>query len=266
MQLVAASKMRRAQEMTKASAPYTFVARKLLKIISQHMSVQGYPLFVERPIKSRLLIVITSDRGLAGAYNSNVIKAYLKQLQDDKKNKINTKTIAVGRKVAQFATRIPDNDIIGFYEDMPDRPSGPELRAILDTAREQFLAGEVDAVDLIFTEFISGIRQEVRVQRALPAGVEPVESAVGSVDARYEPGSQAVLDAVAYRLVEAQIFQALLESRASEYSMRMVAMKNSTDNATDLIDDLTLAMNKVRQGAITQELAEISGGVEALKE
>lgn len=266
MQMVAASKMRRAQEMTRASAPYTVAARKLLAAISSHTSVKEYPIFVNRPVKTRLLIVIASDRGLAGAYNNNIIKEYINQTQIDKENGIKNQTIAIGRKIARFATSFKDTDIIGFYEDMPDRPGRLEFRAILDTVRETFRSGEIDAVDVIFTEFISGIRQEVRVLRVLPAGLGEIDKENLANDALYEPGVSTVLDVVAYRLVAAQIFQALLESRASEYNMRMMAMKNSTDNANDLVEDLTLAMNKARQGNITQELAEISGGVEALKE
>ncbi len=266
MQLVAASKMRRAQEATKASAPYAEAARELLTALAGHMSVADHPLFVQRPVKTRLLIVIASDKGLAGAYNSNIIKAYTEQLQADDKAKIKNTTIAIGRKAAQFAARIKDTQILGVYQDLPDRPDGRELRSILDSVRTMFTSGEVDAVDVIYTEFISSINQAVKLIRVLPAGHDAMTDAGGATDAAYEPNTAEVLDGVAYRLVGAQIFQALLDGRASEYSMRMIAMKNATDNASDLVDDLTLVMNKARQSSITQELAEISGGVEALNE
>ncbi len=265
MQLVAASKMRRSQESAKASAPYTLAARQLLNALAGHTSVFDHPLFVKRPVKNRLLIVIASDKGLAGAYNTTIIKAYTEELQADDKAGIKNTTIAIGRKAAQFAARIKDTQITGVYQDLPDKPDGRELRAILDSVRIKFTSGEVDAVDVIYTEFISIVNQVQRIVRVLPAGfdneVEPDEV----TDAVYEPNTAEVLDGVAYRLVGAQIFQALLDGRASEHSMRMLAMKNATDNASDLIDDLTLAMNKARQGAITQELAEISAGVEAMK-
>jgi F-type H+-transporting ATPase subunit gamma len=264
MQMVAASKMRRAQEATKASAPYTLAARELLTALSGHTSVAHHPFFVQRPVKTRLLIVIASDKGLAGAYNSNIVKTYVEQLQIDDKTGVKNTTIAIGRKAAQFVARIKDTQVLGVYEDLPDRPDGSELRAILDSARLKFTSGEVDAVDIIYTDFINSIKQHPRVRRVLPAGFRvAVEPGVAS-DALYEPSTEAVLDGIAYRLVGAQIFQALLDARASEHSMRMMAMKNATDNASDLADDLTLAMNKARQGAITEELAEISGGVEAL--
>jgi len=266
MQLVAASKMRRAQEATKASAPYTLAARELLTALSSHTSVKNHPLFVSRDVKTRLLIVIASDKGLAGAYNSNIVRAYANELKADDKAGIKNTTITVGRKAAQFVARIKDTEVLGAYEELPDRPDGSELRAILDSARSLFESGKVDAVDVIYTNFKSSINQEATVIRVLPAGFEPILEKGVARDVTYEPSTEEVVDGVAYRLVGAQIFQALLDSRASEHSMRMMAMKNATDNASDLVDDLTLEMNKARQSAITQELAEISGGVEALNE
>jgi F-type H+-transporting ATPase subunit gamma len=266
MQLVAASKMRRAQDATKASAPYTLAARQLLTALSTHTSVKNHPLFVNRPVKTRLLIVIASDKGLAGAYNSNIVRVYANELKSDDAAKIKNTTITVGRKASQFVARIKDTQVLGAYEELPDKPEGSELRAILDSARTLFTSGEVDAVDVIYTDFVSSITQEARVMRILPAGFEPAVDSGVAKDVTYEPSTEEVVDGIVYRLVGAQIYQALLDSRASEHSMRMMAMKNATDNASDLVDDLTLAMNKARQGAITQELAEISGGVEALNE
>lgn len=266
MQLVAASKMRRAQDATKASAPYTLAARQLLTALAGHNSVADHPLFVSRPVKTRLLIVIASDKGLAGAYNSNIVKVYTEQLQLDDKAGVKNTTITIGRKASQFVARIKDTQVLGAYENLPDRPDGSELRAILDSAREKFTSGEVDAVDVIYTDYVSSIVQTPRILRVLPAGFDDAIEPGVAADAVYEPSTEGVLDGIAYRLVSAQIFQALLDARASEHSMRMIAMKNATDNAEDLIEDLTLEMNKARQGAITQELAEISGGVEAIKE
>lgn len=267
MQLVAASKMRRAQESTKASAPYSQAAHELLAALSTHNSVKGHPLFTQRKVNNRLLIVIASDKGLAGAFNSNLLRLYAHELKSDVAANVGTSSITIGRKASQFAARIKGTNVIGVYQDLADRPDGRELYTILDTARDAFIEGEVDAVDIIYTEFVSGAVQRAKTVRVLPAGVATSgEPAHSSQDVTYEPSTEEVLDGVTYRLIGAQLFQALLDSRASEYSMRMVAMKNATDNASDLIDDLTLEMNKARQGAITQELAEISGGVEALND
>jgi len=266
MQLVAASKMRKAQEATKASSPYTLAARELLAAISNHASVKDHPLFAERAVKSRLIIFIASDKGLAGAYNSNVIKLYTNEIREDQKAGINTKTLTIGRKAAQFVSRVKGIDVLGSYEELPDRPDGSELRAILNTARDLYVSGEVDAVDVLYTDYVSSVTQVAKTERVLPAGFDEDEQPTTYHDAVYEPSVEEVLNGIAFRLVGAQLFQALLDARASEYSMRMIAMKNATDNASDLIDDLSLEMNKARQGAITQELAEISGGVEAMND
>ena len=266
MQMVAASKMRRAQDSVKASEEYTDTANELLTFFASQVVTNDHPFFQERTVKSRLLIVIAGDKGLAGAYNSNVAKAYINELRKDKQSNIHTKSIAVGRKASQYAVRLNHTDILGVYENLPDRPNTSELQSILDTAIAKFESGIVDAVDVIYTKFISGMNQEVTVKRILPAGFEETEVSDDVVNAIYEPSAEEVLRGVSYRLVLSQIFQAVLDARASEHSMRMMAMKNATDNAAELADDLTLEMNKARQGAITQELAEISGGVEALSE
>ncbi len=265
MQMVAASKMRRAQDATKATTPYTATAQAILANLATQGATHGHPLFEAREVSRRLLIVIASDKGLAGAYNANVAKLYLREIIDDKARNISTKTIAIGRKVTTFVTRLKDAELVGAYEDLPDKLEGYELQPALDTAYKLFTDGEVDAVDVIYTDFVSSVVQTVRTERLLPAGsVDPSEDE-HMREAKFEPDAETVLENVVYRLVNAQLFQAFLDARASEHSMRMLAMKNATDNAGDLIDDLTLEMNKARQAAITQELAEISGGAEAMK-
>ena len=265
MQMVAASKMRRAQDATKASAAYAHAANELLTSLANQGETRGHKWFDERPVKSRLLIVIAADKGLAGAYNANVFKQYVKTLREDDAKGIKNQTIAVGRKASQFVSRIKGTEVIGTYEDIPDMPEGAQFHAILNTAKDAFEAKQVDAVDVIYTQFISSITQTAEVVRLFPAGFEETEVSATVRDAIYEPSVERVLDDAAYRLIGSRLFQALLDARASEHSMRMLAMKNATDNASDLVEDLTLEMNKARQGAITQELSEISAGVEAMK-
>ncbi|PLS81419.1 ATP synthase F1 subunit gamma [Candidatus Saccharibacteria bacterium] len=265
MELVAASKMRRAQEASQATSLYSQAARELLTRLAELADTKAHVLFRERPIQNRLLIVITSDKGLAGAYNSNILKTYAQQLKTDADNGVSSRTITIGRKGAQFVSRIKDAETVGAYQDFPERPTGNELRPILTTIVDQFISGEIDAVDVVYTHYINSITQIATVQRVLPAGFKETEVSAEVQNAEFEPSVTEVLEKTAVRLIEAQLFQALLDSVASEHSMRMVAMKNATDNASDLIGDLTLEMNKVRQAAITQELAEISGGVEAMK-
>lgn len=268
MQMVAASKMRRTQESARASAPYEKAAQELMAYLAGQGATDEHPLFQRRKINNRLIILIAADKGLAGAFNANVLRKYVELLQHDDQKGIGNLTVAVGRKASQFATRLKDTSIIGTYEDMPDHPAGTTFHAILSMACDMYTRKEVDAVTVVYTEFISSITQQARGMRLLPAGSQPdidpstVHNYVS--DAKYEPSIPEVLDAVTYRLVGSRLFQALLDSRASEHSMRMMAMKNATDNASDLVDDLTLEMNKARQGAITQELSEISAGVEAM--
>lgn len=264
MEMVAASKMRRAQDATKATSPYAHAANELLTYLASQNVTDTHPYFMQRPVAKRLFIVIASDKGLAGAYNSNVLRRLTRELEEDAAMGIGSTMLTIGRRATRFAARLKDAEIMGAYDDMSDRPSGHELRTIVDTATNAFTQGDVDAVDVIFTEFHNAVKQEVVVKRILPAGYTYTPTCDYACDAAYEPSPQVVLDAVAYRLIESQIYQTLLDARASEHSMRMVAMKNATDNASDLADDLTLEMNKARQGAITQELAEISGGVEAM--
>ncbi len=266
MEMVAASKMRRAQDATKASSPYAHAANELLTYLGGQNVTDTHPYFEQRTVKKRMLIVIASDKGLAGAYNSNVLRKYTQELREDESMGVDNSTLTIGRRATRFAVRLKGTELVGAYDDMSDKPQGHELRTIVDTAIDAFTSGEVDAVDIVYTEFFNAVKQEVTMQRILPAGYTYTNVCEYACDAKYEPSPKKVLDFVAYRLIESQVFQALLDARASEHSMRMVAMKNATDNAGDLADDLTLEMNKARQGAITQELAEISGGVEAMKE
>ena len=265
MQMVAASKMRRAQDATKASHPYEKAAGELLAFLAQQGVTKEHKWFVERPINSRMIIVIASDKGLAGAYNSNVLKAYLADLRSDDKDSVKNTTIAVGRKASEFSSRLKGTQIAGTYENIPDHPEGAQFYAILSAAKDAFETGEVDAVDVVYTKFVSSLTQVADTFRLFPAGSVIEDATAVASESTFEPSPEEVLDDVAYRLIGSRLFQALLDARASEHSMRMLAMKNATDNASGLVDDLTLAMNKARQSAITQELAEISGGAEAMK-
>lgn len=269
MQMVAASKMRKSQDATKASAPYTRTASEILAFLAGQGVTDEHPLYMRRKIKTRLIILIAADKGLAGAYNANVFKKYLELLRRDDERGIKNLTIAAGRKAAYFVSRLKDTEVIGVHEDIPDHPDNVMFRSALTNIVEMYESGQVDAVTIVYTEFISSMKQEATWLRLLPAGTnlmsDPSELSNDAVEAKFEPSADAVLDAVTLRLISAKIFQAFLDARASEHSMRMLAMKNATDNATELAADLTLEMNKARQAAITQELAEISGGAEAMK-
>ncbi len=263
-QLVAASKLRRAQEYAEHSRAYADLANELITRLSGIAEVERQPLFEKRPVKSRLYVLITSNSGLAGAYNANVLKLLTASVKADRQAKVKSCVLAVGNKGAQFVRRVSDIDLEAAYPGFGDEPTANDLRPVLNTIVEQYKNGEVDDVHVLFTQFKSMVSQVASVQQLLPS--KPIEDgqATGTAISNFEPDVETVIDQIATRLIEAQVWQALLESIASEHAMRMMAMKSATDNAKDLIDDYTLELNTARQAAITQELAEITGGAEAL--
>jgi len=266
MELVAASKMRRAQEFAQRSRNYRIAAYSLLTRLSKITDVDDHPLFTKRDIKRALYVVVTSNQGLAGAYDANILKALTRTIREDQAKGISAKVITIGKKGANFVRNLEGVELLAVYNDIGDQPDANDLRPLLNTITDQYAEGLVDEVKLLYTEFKSNLVQIASMLQVLPATFEETDEETNALDnVTLEPSPKEVLDSVALRLIEVQIWQAILESFASEQSMRMMAMKNATDNASDLIDDLTLAFNTARQGAITQELAEITGGAEAMK-
>jgi F-type H+-transporting ATPase subunit gamma len=265
-QLVAASKLRRAQEYAQSSRAYADLANELLARLSGLTEVNRQPLFEKRTVKNRLYLLVTSNTGLAGAYNANVIKQLTKAVRRDQEENVVSRVIAIGNKGAQFVRRINEVELQAAYPGFGNQPTANDIRPVLNTVVEQYRNGDVDEVSVMYTKFVSTVTQTAQTQILLPANEVVADSKDVGADSisTFEPDVETVIDQVAVRLIEAQVWQALLESIASEHAMRMVAMKNATDNAKDLIDDYTLALNTARQAAITQELAEITGGAEAL--
>ncbi|MEO5499263.1 MAG: ATP synthase F1 subunit gamma [Candidatus Saccharimonadales bacterium] len=265
MELVAASKLKKAQERSIATRQYTDAAIEILNALAATTDVARSPLYVVRPIKSRVIIVITSDRGLAGAYNSNALKILTKQLREDDGNNVSTDVITIGRKGSSFVSKLKDVEAKGSYHVDEEVPVN-QVRPILLNVVQMFKDAEVDSVEVITTKFVNSFTQTAEMTNLLPAGTKDIEGMEKpETDMLFEPNAEEVLDYATTRLVEAHLYQAILDARASEHAMRRVAMKNASDNAGEIVDDLTLEMNKVRQAAITQELAEISGGAEAMK-
>ena len=264
MEMVAASKLRRAQEAAVASREFAKIANELLTRIRQMTDVQKSPLFARRTIKSRLIIVIASDSGLAGGYNASVLKQFAQELKVDDDQSVANKVITVGKRATNFAAKVHNVEVIGAYHDFVASPTAEDIRPILVTAVDGFIKGDFDAVDIVFTDFISSVNQKPTTARLLPVAFNDIELPAHLENAPFEPTPAKVLEEVTERFVEVSMMQYMLESAASEHSSRMLAMKNATDNANDIVDDLTLALNTARQAAITQELAEITGGVEAL--
>lgn len=265
MQLVSASKMRRAQEAAFRSRAYRDVAYELLGRLNTVKEVAREPLFRVRPVKARLYIIITSNSGLAGAYNANTLKLLFKAIKADQDASVHSRVIAIGSKGAQFVRRLSEVDLLAVYSALGDHPTANDIRPVLNTIVAQYKAETVDNVQIIYTQFKSNLVQEAQTIQLLPATAEnDTTDAIAPVALNFEPDVETVIEQVTTRLIEAQVWQAVLESLASEHSMRMIAMKNATDNAKDLIDDYTLELNTARQASITQELAEITGGAEAL--
>jgi F-type H+-transporting ATPase subunit gamma len=265
MQLVSASKLRRAQEYAAASRAYAELANELLTNLSAINEVEREPLFVKRAVKARLYVIVTSNSGLAGAYNANVLKQLTLGLTADRDAHVKSQVIAIGNKGAQFVRRLQGVELVAVYPGYGDQPTANDVRPLLNTIIDSYKNETTDEVRVLYTKFKSTVSQQAVAQQLLPAqaAVHDGNVVAGTVS-NFEPDVETVIDQVATRLIEAQVWQAVLESLASEHAMRMVAMKNATDNAKELVDDYTLELNTARQAAITQELAEISGGAEAL--
>lgn len=263
MELVSASKLRRAQEYAQRSRDYRDLAYDLLRRLNAMVEVERQPLFKKRSVKNRLYLVVTSNTGLAGAYNANVLKLLTQNLQQDHANKVKSHVITVGSKGAQFVRRLQDTELVAVYPPFGDQPTANDVKPILTNVMDHYSHGTVDEVSVIYTQFKSTISQQAVTQQLLPAPA-PEDAYNADTISNFEPDVETVVAQTTTRLIEAQIWQAVLESLASEHAMRMLATKNATDNANELIDDYTLELNTARQAAITQELAEISGGAEAL--
>ncbi|MFA5004045.1 MAG: ATP synthase F1 subunit gamma [Candidatus Saccharimonadales bacterium] len=262
LELVSASKLRRAQDYAQRSRAYQDLAYELLQKLNNMNEVDRQPLFRKRAVKRRLYVVITSNSGQAGAYNANVLKQLTKNLRIDRDTKVTSHVIAIGNKGAQFVRRISEAELLAVYPAFGDQPTANDVRPILNTVVKNYKNEETDEVRILYTVSKSTVIQEVKELQLLPAATSEADP-VAAIST-FEPDVETVIDEIATRLIEAQIWQAVLEGLASEHAMRMVAMKNATDNAKDLIDDYTLELNTARQAAITQELAEITGGAEAL--
>ncbi len=265
MELVSASKMRRAQDHAARSRAFKIMATDLLNRLSELTDVTNHPLYKQRAVANRLHILITSDRGLAGALNNNLYKAFLKEVTLDRDMGVKSSVIVIGKQGQRLVGKLEDVEVIAAYDGFAEQPTASDIRPILKEALGAFKEKRTDLVDVTYTDFKSSIAQEVETLRLLPAVFRPSKVSKVEEKALFEPSPEKVLNAVTERFIEVLLNQAFSEAQASEQSMRMVAMKNATDNANDLVDDLTLAFNTARQAAITQELAEITGGAEAMK-
>ncbi len=259
MQFVAASKLRRAQESTLAARPYSELIDEILADLAAVLGGDEHPLLSRREDGKRLIVLVTSDRGLAGPLNTNVVRFAAKEIVDDPGE---LEVVSVGRKGrdAMRRARVP---IVAHFTGFGDRASFDDILPLARLISDEYEYGTYNQVDIIFTRFVSTLVQRADMVQLLP--IKPSTDTRGIPGAQFifEPAPAAVLQELLPRYLGTRLYQAALESCASFFSSQMVAMKNATENADDLIDDLTLSYNKARQANITRELIEIASGARA---
>jgi F-type H+-transporting ATPase subunit gamma len=280
MKLVAAAKLRRVQERVEQGKPYSQTMADLVGMLAPNVREFKHPLLDERPVGAAGIIVIAADKGLAGSYNSNLLRI-AHQFVDRKRAELQGSTLAAGREPVQIITvgrKATDYfskrgyNVVQSFPSIGDKSSYDQVRAIANAVTGMFLTSQVDEVHLCFTEFVNTITQRPQVIKFLP--IEPPSgmgeedsspAATGKLDFIFEPDAPELLGVLLPRFVETRVYQLLLEAVASEFGARMTAMTNATKNAKEQIDDLTLLANRTRQAMVTTELLDIVGGAEALK-
>lgn len=263
MELVAASKMRRAQTEVLQSRPYSNEGLMLIRKLSNQIDRSTHPLLSHRLINKILLIAVTSNRGLAGAYNTLILREVIRYLEHNQEKKIDL--IIIGRKGQDVLVKIVADpsklSIVATYTNFPTHPTWNDITPIAKTAIDGFCSGQYDAVKIAYTQFHSTVKQEPKIEELLPLpnGINNQQSTINNhVDYQFEPTPDVVFDFILPRTIEVQVYHRILEAIASEHSARMVAMKNASDNALEIIGDLQLTYNSARQTKITEELLEIT--------
>jgi len=279
MQMVSASKMQKAQKANTRTRDYTELAWKIIKNIPARNTITNHPFLEKRPTKNIACLLVTSNRGMCGSLNSQIIKKFAQFVKENEKENISI--ITLGNKGKQFVAKTLKNNLIADFELKDSVLDFEETRNISKFMVKNFLEKKFDRVYIFFNNFQSTLVQVPTARQILPiADIEKVEeyqlgkdikdeienNKKNLVEYKFEPDQKAVLDILLPQVIETQIYQLILEANASDHSARMIAMKNATDNADDLISDLTLTYNSLRQAAITREISEITSGAEALNE
>jgi len=257
MEMVAASKMRKAQERVLDARAYAEGIQRVVANLMQAHPEYQHPFFVHREEVKRIgLVLVTTDKGLCGGLNTNALRLALQTVREQKAE---VEVVNIGRRGGAFMRRAGLR-IVGSVENIPDSPELADILGAADLAIEKYLDGYFDEVYFLYSEFVNTMTQKPTVQRLLPCPPSDEPSHPGYWDYLYEPDSQVVLDGLLKRAFEALVYHGTLENKACEQSARMVAMKSATDNAKSIVKDLQITYNKARQAAITQELAEIVAG------
>ena len=263
MEMVAASKMRKAQDRMRAARPYGEKIRRVAANLSHALTEYKHPFLVTREVNRIGLILITSDKGLCGGLNSNILRLVLSKAKEIEAQGKKFQATCIGNKGFGFMQRMGAN-IVSHVVGLGDTPHLEKLIGPVKVQLDAYINGEIDALYIGYTRFINTMKQEPVFEQLLPLSGEAVGSAKTKWDYVYEPEAKAVIDDLLIRYVEALIYQAVAENMASEQSARMVAMKSASDNAKNVIGELKLVYNKARQAAITKELSEIVGGAAAV--
>ena len=262
MQMVSAAKLNRAQSNAQSFLPYTEKIREVVASIASSSTETTHPMLQERPVKKTGYIVITSDRGLAGGYNASLTRSLLKTIEQRHKSPNEYGIIVMGR-IGRDLFKKRNLPVIQEITGLPDQPDFNDIKNIAKTTVEMFADGLFDELYVWYNHFVSPLTQDVTEQKLLP--LTDIGEGTTTTTYEYEPSEQAILERLLPQYAESLIFGALLDAKASEFGARMTAMSAATDNATALIDDLTLVYNRARQAAITQEITEIVGGAAALE-
>ena len=268
MQMVAASKMRRAQERMQLGRPYADSMRRVVSHLVKASPDYKHPYLVPRAVNRVGYIVVSSDRGLAGGLNINLFKKLMQHVKQQKSQSVETRFAVIGQKGVSFFKTF-GGKVIAAETHYGDNPSFEQLSVPVQVMLDAYNRGEIDEIYLVYNEFVNAMTQNPSVQRLLPIAAESLvdetmENREYSWDYIYEPTTKELLDGLMGRYVESIVYQGVVENIASEQSARMVAMKAATDNAGNLINELQLVYNKLRQAAITREISEIVGGAAAV--
>lgn len=263
MEMVAASKMRKAQERMQLGKPYAQYIRNVIGHLAHASLEYKNPLLVEREVKRVGYVIVSTDRGLCGGLNINTFKPAILSMKQWHDKNVEVDLCLIGAKAEGFFRSVGGN-IVASVRDVGEKPQLEDLIGNIKVMLDAFESGTIDKLYVVSNEFINTMTQQAKVEQVLPLKADPSFKTDHAWDYLYEPSAEAILDGLIKRYIESQIYQAVIENVACEQAARMIAMKSATDNAGDLIDDLQLVYNKARQAAITQELAEIVSGAAAV--
>ncbi len=264
LEMVSASKIRKAQDRMKVSRPYARVMKQVIGHLAQASTDYRHPYMVERSdVKRVAYVIVSSDRGLAGGLNNNMFRKLVTEFRQWQSKGVEVDVVTIGTKASVFFRRL-DVNIIASVTHLGDAPHLEQLIGVIGVALDGYRAGTIDRVFVCYNDFVNTMTQKPVTEQLLPLPASDAPIAKHDWDYIYEPSAPEVLDHVLTRYIESLVYQAVLENVASEHAARMVAMKAASDNATKLIDTLNLVYNKARQAAITQEISEIVGGASAV--